>query len=89
MSGIVTRRTLVTAGGATAAGIAALGGVAYLADRYGLVPPDHQGIVGVAETLTYATQPSHVGPLAGTRVQTHRHFKSRTRERPRSAGRNL
>jgi DMSO/TMAO reductase YedYZ molybdopterin-dependent catalytic subunit len=56
MSGIVTRRTLVTAGGATAAGIAALGGVAYLADRYGLIPPDHQGIVGVAETLTYATQ---------------------------------
>jgi DMSO/TMAO reductase YedYZ molybdopterin-dependent catalytic subunit len=55
MSGIVTRRTLVTAG-ATAAGVAGLGGVAYLADRYGLIPPDHQGIVGVGETLTYATQ---------------------------------
>ena len=56
MSGIVTRRTLVTAGVATAAGAAGLGGVAYLADRYGLIPPDHQGIVGVGETLTYATQ---------------------------------
>jgi DMSO/TMAO reductase YedYZ molybdopterin-dependent catalytic subunit len=56
MSGVVSRRTLVTAGVAAAAGAAGLGGVAYLMDQYGLVPPDHQGIVGVGETLTYATQ---------------------------------
>lgn len=56
MKGIVTRRSLVTAGVATAASAAGLGGIAYLADQYGLIPPDHQGIVGVGETLTYATQ---------------------------------
>ena len=27
-----------------------------LADRYGLIPPDHRGIYGVGETLTYAAQ---------------------------------
>ena len=27
-----------------------------LADRYGLIPPDHGGIYGVGETLTYAAQ---------------------------------
>ena len=56
MSEVVTRRSLVTAGVATAAGVAGLGGAAYLADQYGLIPPDHQGIVGFGETLTYATQ---------------------------------
>ena len=49
MSEVVTRRSLVTAGVATAAGVAGLGGAAYLADQYGLIPPDHQGIVGFGE----------------------------------------
>jgi DMSO/TMAO reductase YedYZ molybdopterin-dependent catalytic subunit len=53
MSTFVTRRRLITTGLA-ATGAAGLG-VAYgLADRYGLVPPDHDGIYGVGETLTYA-----------------------------------
>jgi hypothetical protein len=33
-----------------------LGVAAALADRYGLIPPDHSGIFGVGETLTYAAQ---------------------------------
>jgi DMSO/TMAO reductase YedYZ molybdopterin-dependent catalytic subunit len=37
----------------TAAGLAT---AATLADRYGLIPPDHGGIYGVGETLTYAAQ---------------------------------
>jgi len=37
---------IITAGLATAAGASGLGAAVYLADRYGLVPPDHAGIVG-------------------------------------------
>jgi DMSO/TMAO reductase YedYZ molybdopterin-dependent catalytic subunit len=47
---------LITTGLAAAAGASGLGVAAYLADRYGLIPPDHGGIYGVGETLTYATQ---------------------------------
>jgi len=56
MSKILRRRSFITAGLATAAGASGLGAAVYLADRYGLIPPDHAGILGVGETLTYATQ---------------------------------
>ena len=56
MSKSFTRRRFITAGLATAAGASGIGAAAYLADRYGLIPPDHAGIIGVGETLTYATQ---------------------------------
>jgi DMSO/TMAO reductase YedYZ molybdopterin-dependent catalytic subunit len=56
MSKILARRSFITAGLATAAGASGLGAAVYFAGRYGLVPPDHAGIVGVGETLTYATQ---------------------------------
>lgn len=56
MSTLFTRRTLVTAGFATAAGAAGLGAATSLADRYGLIPPDSGGLLGIGETLTYATQ---------------------------------
>ena len=56
MSKILGRRSFITAGLATAAGASGLGAAVYLADRYGLVPPDHAGIVGVGKTLTYASQ---------------------------------
>ena len=39
-----------------AAGASGLGAAAVLAERYGLIPPDHGGIYGVGETLTYAAQ---------------------------------
>ena len=51
-----TRRRLITTGLATAAGASGLAVAARLADRYGLIPPDHGGIYGVGETLTYAAQ---------------------------------
>jgi DMSO/TMAO reductase YedYZ molybdopterin-dependent catalytic subunit len=50
----LTRRKLITSGLAAAAGATGLGVAARLAGRYGLVPPDHGGIYGVGETLTYA-----------------------------------
>jgi len=52
----LSRRKLITTGFAAAAGVAGLGAAARIAHKYGLVPPDHGGIYGVGETLTYAAQ---------------------------------
>ena len=51
----ITRRRLLTTGLAAAAGASGLAVAARLAGRYGLVPPDHGGLYGAGETLTYAT----------------------------------
>jgi len=51
----LSRRKLLTAGLA-AAGVPGLGAAARLANRYGLIPPDHGGLYGVGQTLTYASQ---------------------------------
>jgi DMSO/TMAO reductase YedYZ molybdopterin-dependent catalytic subunit len=56
MSSPLSRRKLITTGLATAAGVSGLGVAAVLAERYGLIPPDHGGIFGAGETLTYAAQ---------------------------------
>lgn len=56
MSRLLTRRRLITTGLAAAAGASGLTVAARLADRYGLIPPDHGGIYGAGETLTYAAQ---------------------------------
>ena len=50
------RRRLITTGLAAAGGASGVAVAAYLADRYGLIPPDHGGIYGAGETLTYAAQ---------------------------------
>jgi DMSO/TMAO reductase YedYZ molybdopterin-dependent catalytic subunit len=51
----ISRRKLITTGLAAAAGVAGLGVAARLAQSDGLVPPDHGGIYGLGETLTYAS----------------------------------
>lgn len=51
----VSRRKLITTGLAATAGASALGVAARLAEKYGLVPPDHGGLYGPGETLTYAS----------------------------------
>ena len=56
MSELLTRRKLIKTGLAAAAGASSLRVAAYPADRYGLIPPDHGGIYGIGETLTYAAQ---------------------------------
>jgi len=48
----LTRRRLLTTAAAAAGGVGAAG----LAGRFGLIPPDHQGLYGAGETLTYASQ---------------------------------
>jgi DMSO/TMAO reductase YedYZ molybdopterin-dependent catalytic subunit len=51
-----SRRKLITTGLAATAGVVGLGVAARIAQEYGLVPPDHGGIFGVGESLTYASQ---------------------------------
>ena len=51
-----SRRKLITTGLAAAAGVVGLGAAERIAQRYGLIPPDHGGIYGLGETLTYASQ---------------------------------
>ena len=50
-----SRRKLITTGLATTAGASGLAVAARLADRYGLLPPDHGGVYGAGTTLTYAS----------------------------------
>ena len=52
----LSRRKLIRAGLAAAAGASGLAVSAKIADRYGLIPPDHGSIYGPGETLTYASQ---------------------------------
>lgn len=52
----VSRRKLIVTGLAAAAGVTGLGVTAHLAEKYGLLPPDHRGLYGPGETLTYACQ---------------------------------
>jgi len=52
----LSRRTLITTGLAATAGVSGLAVATGLAKRFGLVPPDGEGIYGPGETLTYAAQ---------------------------------
>jgi len=52
----LSRRKLITTGLAATAGVAGLGVATRLAQKYGLIPPDHGGFYGLGETLTYASQ---------------------------------
>jgi DMSO/TMAO reductase YedYZ molybdopterin-dependent catalytic subunit len=67
MKELPSRRKLITTGLATVAGASGLAVAARLADRYGLIPPDHFGIYGVGQTLTYASQ----------RILTSHHSRAR------------
>jgi DMSO/TMAO reductase YedYZ molybdopterin-dependent catalytic subunit len=70
MSEQLSRRKVITAGLAAAAGATGLGVAARLADRYGLIPPDNGGVYGVGETVTYATQRLLTGRHAMAREYT-------------------
>jgi DMSO/TMAO reductase YedYZ molybdopterin-dependent catalytic subunit len=52
----ISRRKLITGGVAATAGVAGLTAAARVAQHYGLIPPDHRGIYGPGQTLTYAAQ---------------------------------
>jgi DMSO/TMAO reductase YedYZ molybdopterin-dependent catalytic subunit len=52
----ISRRKLITTGLVATAGVAGLAAAGPLARRYGLIPPDSNGVWGPGETLTYAAQ---------------------------------
>src|SRR3954462_3915247 len=52
----ISRRKMITRGLAAAAGLSGLAAAGGLAGRDGLTPPDHGGLYGPGETLTYAAQ---------------------------------
>jgi len=52
----ISRRRLMKGGIAATAGLAGLAAADSVAKRYGLIPPDHGGLYGCGETLTYGTQ---------------------------------
>ncbi|HET6216025.1 MAG TPA: molybdopterin-dependent oxidoreductase [Acidobacteriaceae bacterium] len=52
----ISRRKLITSGLAATAGVAGLTAAARVAQHYGLIPPDHGGLFGPGQTLTYAAQ---------------------------------
>jgi DMSO/TMAO reductase YedYZ molybdopterin-dependent catalytic subunit len=52
----MTRRNLIRGGVTAAAGFAGLAAAERIAARHGLIPPDHGGLYGAGETLTYAAQ---------------------------------
>lgn len=53
---IISRRKLIVSGLAATASASGVAVAARLAQKYGLIPPDHDGLYGVGETLTYASQ---------------------------------
>src|ERR1700722_20916643 len=52
----ISRRKLILGGLAATAGVSGLGVAARIAQKYGLIPPDHGGIYSLGETLPYASQ---------------------------------
>ena len=56
MSEQISRRKLIATGLVATAGVVGLGVAASIAQKYGLIPPDHGGIYGLGETLNYASQ---------------------------------
>jgi DMSO/TMAO reductase YedYZ molybdopterin-dependent catalytic subunit len=75
---IITRRRMITTVLPASAAVVASGAAALLARRFDLVPPDHGGLFGVGETLTYAAHRVllHHQPLARefTRNQISKNF---------------
>jgi len=56
MSGnAISRRKLIVAGLSATGGAVGIAAAARIADRYGLIPPDHGCLYGAGETLTYAS----------------------------------
>jgi hypothetical protein len=56
MTDKISRRKIITTGLGTVAGVAGLAAAAKIADHYGLLAPDHNGVFGVGEALTYGAQ---------------------------------
>jgi DMSO/TMAO reductase YedYZ molybdopterin-dependent catalytic subunit len=54
MSSFISRRKFISSAVFGSVAASAAGTAALIAKRYGLVPPDHGGLFGIGETVTYA-----------------------------------
>jgi DMSO/TMAO reductase YedYZ molybdopterin-dependent catalytic subunit len=55
MNRLITRRKVITTALTALGGASGLAVAGRIASRYGLIPPDHGGLYGAGETLTYAS----------------------------------
>lgn len=78
----LSRRKFITTGLTATAGASGLAVAARVAERYGLIPPDHGGIYGPGKMLTYA---SH--RLAGRNAFAREFPRSQISTRPFANGR--
>ena len=62
MSDTLSRRKVLATGLAAAAGASSFGIISYIAHRWNLVPPDGGGILGIGNTLTYASHRMVISP---------------------------
>jgi hypothetical protein len=76
----LSRRKLITTGLAAAAGASGLAVANNLAQRYGLIPPDHGGLYGAGETLTYAAQ-RILTRHSWARISSQRDYETSVRRR--------
>ena len=67
----------------------ALGVAAHLAQKYGLVPPDHGGIYGPGETLTYASLRSADAAFARAGIFAQPDLETSSGERSRAVQRRI
>ena len=77
----LSRRKLITTGLAAAAGASGLAVAARLADRYGLIPPDHGGIYGARQNPDLRFPAAADAPLAGPRIPSQPDFEGSVRKR--------
>ena len=80
----ISRRKLILGGLAATAGVSGLGVAARIAQKYGLIPPDHGGIYGLGETLELCFPAAANAALAGARVFPEPDFEASAGERNRA-----
>ena len=70
MTRTMSRRKLIATGLSAAVGASGVGAGLHMASRNGLIPPDHHGLFGVGEALTYSAQRLVAGDLSLAREFT-------------------
>ena len=72
----ISRRKLITGGLAATAGVSGLTAAALLAERYGLIPPDHGGIYGPGYHADLRRPTASDEALVGARVSAQHDFQN-------------
>ena len=75
----ISRRRLIATGLTATAGVAGLGLAARLAEKYGLIPPDHGGIYGLEMCIRDSIRTMRSGPSLGEPAPAGRVFQFQRR----------